>query len=327
MNEQPSGQYPVWDVFISHASEDKAAVAMPLANELRRRGLRVWYDEFSLTLGDSLRRSIDLGLARSRFGIVVLSRNFFAKEWPRRELDGLTTRELSGGKVILPIWHGVSQEEVARYSPTIADRLAVHTGRGIPALADAVVNAVQGGRSIGAPSPLASTEAKQFLENGEAADLARQYVEAAAWYLKAAELDDPQSQNRLGLMYRDGRGVPQDEDDALSWFLRAARQNFSTAMWNLAELYAHRKNNPFEAAVWYRKAASMGHADCMYRLAALYEEGKGVTRDYQEAEKWYQAFIATGRDVNGTAERAIVRMKLSPLDRFLRRVRNPRADL
>jgi hypothetical protein len=62
----------------------------------------VWLDDCELTLGDSLRRSIDQGLAQSRFGVVILSPNFFAKEWPQKELDALVSREDGGQKVILP---------------------------------------------------------------------------------------------------------------------------------------------------------------------------------------------------------------------------------
>jgi hypothetical protein len=91
----------------------------------------VWYDEFSLTVGDSLRKSIDQGLARSRFGVVILSKHFFEKHWPEQELNGLATREVGGKKVILPVWHGVGFEEVRQYSPTLADRLAVLTGNGL----------------------------------------------------------------------------------------------------------------------------------------------------------------------------------------------------
>src|SRR5450432_638909 len=100
-----------WDVFISHASEDKDAVAKPLAAALKAAGLRVWYDEFSLKLGDSLRISIDRGLSGSRYGIVILSRTFFDKHWPAQELNGLATREINGEKVILPIWHKVGFED------------------------------------------------------------------------------------------------------------------------------------------------------------------------------------------------------------------------
>lgn len=116
-----------FDVFISHASEDKDDVVRPLAQELRAHGLEVWYDEFELKIGDSLRRKIDAGVSRSRFGIVVLSTPFFAKGWPQYELDGLVTMAVSGRQVLLPLWHGVSKDEVVRHSPSLADKVALRT--------------------------------------------------------------------------------------------------------------------------------------------------------------------------------------------------------
>ena len=115
------------DVFISHASEDKDDLVRPLADELVNLGLKVWYDEFRLKVGDSLRRSIDAGLAKSRFGIVVMSPSFFAKNWPQYELDGLVQREMEGGKVILPLWHKVTKSEVMGYSPSLADKFALNS--------------------------------------------------------------------------------------------------------------------------------------------------------------------------------------------------------
>jgi hypothetical protein len=85
--------HSVKTIFLSHASEDKDEVARPLAIMLRKRGYSVWFDEFTLKLGDSLRRSIDSGLGKCDFGIVVLSPSFFAKEWTQKELDALTSRE------------------------------------------------------------------------------------------------------------------------------------------------------------------------------------------------------------------------------------------
>lgn len=116
-----------FDVFISHASEDKDDVVRPLAQALRDEGLEVWYDEFELKIGDSLRRKIDSGIARSRFGIVVLSPPFFAKGWPQYELDGLVTMAVGGNQVLLPLWHGVSKDEVVRQSPSLADKVALRT--------------------------------------------------------------------------------------------------------------------------------------------------------------------------------------------------------
>jgi len=116
-----------YDVFISHASEDKDDFVRPFATLLRDKGLVVWYDEFELKIGDKLRRKIDEGLSTSRYGIVVLSNSFFRKEWPQKELDGLFAIEDGGRDVILPIWHKISKDEVLHYSPTIATILALNT--------------------------------------------------------------------------------------------------------------------------------------------------------------------------------------------------------
>ena len=117
----------VFDVFICHTTEDKADVVRPLATALRDAGLRVWYDEFELKIGDSLRRKIDRGLAASRFGVVVLSQAFFGRRWPEYELDGLVTQAVSGEQVLLPVWHNITKHEVMEYSPSLADRVARST--------------------------------------------------------------------------------------------------------------------------------------------------------------------------------------------------------
>jgi hypothetical protein len=116
----------MYDLFISHASEDKDEFVRPLAISLIRKGWKVWYDELSLKVGDSLRRSIDSGLILSKHGLVVLSPSFLSKNWPAYELDGLTTKEMiSGNAVILPLWHKVTRDDVARYSLSLADRVAL----------------------------------------------------------------------------------------------------------------------------------------------------------------------------------------------------------
>src|SRR4051812_15629466 len=121
-----------WDIFLSHASEDKDAVVRPLAASLRDLGWRVWYDEYELSVGDSLNRRINEGLSECDFGVVVLSPAFFAKEWPKRELDGLAARETSGDEhVLLPVWHELDAQDVARRWPVLADRFAVSTSGGV----------------------------------------------------------------------------------------------------------------------------------------------------------------------------------------------------
>lgn len=123
----PEDNFREHDVFISHASEDKDEIVRPLAVALRNEGLSVWYDEFELRIGDSLRQKIDRGLAKSRFGIVVLSRSFIKKGWTNYELDGIITRVVSGEQVLLPIWHDITKKEVVDFSPSIADKLARNT--------------------------------------------------------------------------------------------------------------------------------------------------------------------------------------------------------
>ena len=131
-----------WDVFISHASEDKEDFARPLALALREAGISVWFDEFTLTVGDSLRRSIDRGLASCRFGIVVVSPNFLNKEWPQKELDGLTAREVDGTKVILPVWLDLTVDQLRSYSPMLADRVAALASNGLPCVVADLVRAI-----------------------------------------------------------------------------------------------------------------------------------------------------------------------------------------
>lgn len=138
-----------FDVLISHATEDKDALVRPLAHALERRGVVVWYDEFELRIGDSLRRKIDAGIARSRFGLVGLSPAFFAKNWPQYELDGLVARDMhDGGRRLLPIWHNISKDELIRQSPSLVDRVALSTGAlTVDEMADQIAEVVNPGDS------------------------------------------------------------------------------------------------------------------------------------------------------------------------------------
>lgn len=125
-----------YDVFISHAREDKDNLVRELADHLSGRGYRVWYDEFTLSVGDGLRRSIDFGMRNSRYGIVVLSKYFFGKGWPNYELDGLVQIDIETPGIILPIWHEISHREVSSYSASLANIVAISTdNRTVPDVA------------------------------------------------------------------------------------------------------------------------------------------------------------------------------------------------
>lgn len=160
-----------WDVFICHAREDKDKFVRPLAEALRQYGLKVWYDEFTLKIGDHLRRSIDRGLAHSQYGIVVLSPDFFAKEWPQIELDGLVALEMNGRKLILPVWHNVTVQDVRRYSPTLADRVAANSTEGIDTVLGKLLDAMGSAKSkvgLGSRNIQASHDVKIY--EGASAD-------------------------------------------------------------------------------------------------------------------------------------------------------------
>jgi len=133
------------DFFICHASEDKDSVVRQLATRLSNSGASVWYDEFALTLGESLRKNIDKALATARYGLVILSPSFLKKEWPERELSGLVAREIAERrKIILPVYHNVTGDDVRRFSPPLADKLYVHTSFGVAKVVEEILKAFRG---------------------------------------------------------------------------------------------------------------------------------------------------------------------------------------
>lgn len=147
-----------WDLFISHAFEDKVDVAKPLADLLISRRLKVWYDDYTLKMGDKLRPSIESGLARSRYAVVVLSPNFFAKKWTQLELDALFTLEKLGEERILPVWHNVTASDVEQFSSLMASRLGVSTSIGLEHVVGKICDVVRSGES----SPEAVNARKQL---------------------------------------------------------------------------------------------------------------------------------------------------------------------
>jgi hypothetical protein len=128
-------------LFLSHASEDKDDLVRPLAERLRA-DFNVWYDEYELVLGDSLLQKINEGLQKCDYGVVVLSQHFFAKRWPKAELDGLFALETNEKKVILPIWKDVTEDDVKAFSPILSGRLGVLYADGIERIISEIKRAV-----------------------------------------------------------------------------------------------------------------------------------------------------------------------------------------
>lgn len=131
------------DLFISHATEDKKDFVRPLAERLKRAGVDVWYDEYSISAGDSISASIDKGLIECNYGLVVISPDFLKKKWTEYELRSLLSKEVNQGKKIIPIWHNVNYETVANRSLYLADKKALSSSNGINQLTDEIIRIVR----------------------------------------------------------------------------------------------------------------------------------------------------------------------------------------
>ena len=118
-----------YDVFLSHASEDKDAVARPLALQLRKRGIRVWYDEFEFRIGDNVIDKLNKGINSSQSGILILSKSFIdmAKQWTKNELDTLESLYVTEDRVMFPIWHDISVAEIRNFRASLANIFARST--------------------------------------------------------------------------------------------------------------------------------------------------------------------------------------------------------
>jgi hypothetical protein len=131
--------------FISHDTRDKDDLVRQLALEISKHMCPVWYDEYSLKVGDSLRSSIEKGLQETRKCILVLSPNFLSNNgWAKAEFDSVYTREIiEQGNVILPVWHKVDVKQVYEYSPRLADKVGLSSALGVKELARQLANAIR----------------------------------------------------------------------------------------------------------------------------------------------------------------------------------------
>lgn len=131
-----------FDLFISYSHADSKGIVQTLVKELEAMGLDVWYDDVEMSIGDSIRESIDRGQQTSKFGVVVLSESYFegTSEW---ELNGLVNKHTKEGNVILPVWHGVGYDEVYKQSPSLADLKAeTITQDNVQSVASTIYNVV-----------------------------------------------------------------------------------------------------------------------------------------------------------------------------------------
>lgn len=115
------------DIFISYAHEDQK-IAIDIADKLSKLGLNVWIDELKLKIGDSISEEIGKAIEKSKYGVIILSKHYLIKRWPLEELKLLFNLQLSTGqKIILPIWYGISNEEIKEFFPFLIDLKALST--------------------------------------------------------------------------------------------------------------------------------------------------------------------------------------------------------
>ncbi len=141
--DEPASSY---DAFLSHASEDKDEIARPLADALIARGVTVWFDELNIRVGQSIRREIERGIRDARFGLVIVSEHFMAKQWTQAELDALWGKKLAAKEDrLLPVWHKVTYDEVQQRLPLLAGLHALNTSTmSVDKIADLLATTIKG---------------------------------------------------------------------------------------------------------------------------------------------------------------------------------------
>jgi hypothetical protein len=220
-------------VFISHASEDKEAVAEPLSRALMKAGVSVWYDAFILKPGDSLMSSIDIGLRESKYGVVILSPAFFKKDWPQRELRALAQKQSASQKVILPIWHDVTVDEVRQHLLLLADVVALKWSDGLQTVVDGLLEVITGG--VLRKKPLENRD-EQFRE---LATMSPRQAINEKWEQLAKAILSTGTRNQVPIQPNDGEATSQivnalyqngqlSESDKESFFL-LKKWHFSVA--------------------------------------------------------------------------------------------------
>ncbi|QSX23452.1 TIR domain-containing protein [Priestia megaterium] len=131
-----------YDVFISHASEDKDSFVEPLARAMQEAGIRTWYDSDQIAWGQSIRQTIDKGLIKSKFCMIILSQNFLDKYWTNYELNGIFQKDSNTlNSIILPIWHNITRDEIQKRNLMLTDMLALNTSiHSTKEIVDAMLN-------------------------------------------------------------------------------------------------------------------------------------------------------------------------------------------
>jgi TPR repeat protein len=345
------------DIFISYASKDRPA-ARRLTEALEACGRSVWWDDRDLRGGQHFDRIIEKEISSAKAVIVLWSQNSTRSDWVRAEAaQALDEKKLAPVRIdstVLPLrfrnvhtidllsWTGETEIEPfvkligtlnhylgtpnssSRSEQPDPDTQAEHrASTAAPTFSEnrkgagkyvysAAAIVVTGGVLWGAivlsqgqppPLPQPSIEAtvEEAFERGvkyqEGRGVPQNDAEAVKWFRKAAAQGHASGQFKLGVKYQEGRGVPQDDAEAVQWYRKAAAQGNARAQNNLGVMYQEGRGvaqDDAGAVQWYYKAAEQGNADAQLNLGRMYEMGRGVAQDDAEAVHWYRKAAAQG---------------------------------
>ena len=163
------------------------------------------------------------------------------------------------------------------------------------------------------------------------------YATALREWQPLAERGDALAQYNIGLLYRKGRGVPQDDVQARNWYAKAAAQGLAKAQFSLGTLYFRASQDYQQALRWFRLAADQGEALAQTKIAIMYDEGQGVPRNIIQAYKWY-SLAATSGDKSAPLLRDRTAQQMTPAQitkaqalanewKTERQVKNPARDI
>ncbi len=163
---------------------------------------------------------------------------------------------------------------------------------------------------------LLATSAWAGFDEGWAAYNRGDYATALSEWRPLAEQGYVEAQSNLGLMYRQGRGVPQDYAEAVKWWRKVAEQGYVDAQYKLGVMYEKGRGIPYdyvEAVKWWRKAAEQGYVDAQYKLGVMYEKSYGVPHDYVRAHMWFDLAASQGHEISAK-DRDIAAENMTPAD-------------
>lgn len=135
---------------------------------------------------------------------------------------------------------------------------------------------------------------KRIMELAEQAEENEDYTKALYLYRKGAALGDSEAMMAIANMYNDGKGIEQDNNQALMWLKKAVDKNNIRAILTLAFIYLDGaedlciEKNISQAISLLKKAAKLGSTEAMNNIGFMYYNGEGVNQDKQEAKKWYE---------------------------------------